>query len=408
MPFLVEGLSLQRPGGGARFTTYDGYVKYDGVQISSLMHGEPTRGIAGEDVKAVLLEVREDGTWLVAFPILWADEGRGPWVAVARADDAPTPSSSLARIGEPGAASGSQPNDPLVERARHLGMAFRAWDRRSSASTRRAAAGLALPALEAAAAHLPDVPWVHAQLGMTLWWMDRPADALGALEHARSVGEDFACERARALLGLGRAEHACDALAGVEDPRGLLVRGQALAALRRHEHALLDLRRAAKGARRWDEVDAHGAWRAILWEDDVTEAAELSLAETLRGLGRFHEALEALTSHGEEAMLLRGACFESLEQWNDAKSQYAQARDAGSARARDHFARVNAASALRVARPAAAPDGGIDIDSIVEHPTLGRGRVVDIEEGRVPFLVIAFEGVGEKRLAARLVRVVET
>jgi tetratricopeptide (TPR) repeat protein len=210
------------------------------------------------------------------------------------------------------------------------------------------------------------------------------------------------------LLALGRAEAACDALAGVGDLRGLRVRGQALAALRRHEDALLDLRRAAKGANRWDEVDEHGAWRLVLWEDNLPVAAELALAETLRGLGRFQEALEALTSQGEEATLLRGACFEGLEQWSDAKAQYALARDAGSARGREHFARVTAASALRLARPApAAPAGGVDLDSIVEHPTFGRGRVIDVEEGRVPFLVIAFEGAGEKRLAARLVRVVD-
>jgi tetratricopeptide (TPR) repeat protein len=409
MQSLIAGLSLPQLGAGARFTTYDGHVSYGGVQTTSLMHGEPPRGLAGEDVKAVLLEVREDGAWLVTFPILWADEGRGPWAAVVRPGEAPTPPRSLVRIGEPGAASVSSPNDPLLERARHLATAFRAWERRSSASTRRAAAGLALPALEAAAAQLPDVPWVHAMLGMTLLWMDRAADALGALEHARSAGEDFPCERGRALLALGRAEEACDALAGVEGRRGLRVRGQALAALRRHEDALLDLRRAVEEGPRWDEVDAHGAWRLVLWEDDLREAAELALAETLRGLGRFQEALEALTSRGEEATLLRGACFEGLEQWSDAKAQYTLAQEAGSSRARDHLARVNAASALRLARPAAAPAEGvdIDIDSIVEHPTLGRGRVIDVEEGRVPFLVIAFEGAGEKRLAARLVRVVE-
>jgi hypothetical protein len=408
-------IAIERTARPERFAVLQARVIYEAPQLSSVDFDQLPREITSEaPLTTVVLEAREDGTILVGFELFWADAHRGHWVAVARPNEAVTPSTAIHRFAGPSREiiEAVDVDPAMLGRARHLGIAWLAWTLRvARAPTRRDAAAAARPLLGTAVAQLPDVAWVHGQLGATLIWMDQAEDALAALEHARAVGEDFLCERARALIALGRPQDALEALANVTDPRGLLTRGRALRALGRLDEALVDFRDAAAKFRAVCFLDerASVAERLTTLEEDVSDSARLALAETLRELRRFEEAVDAVAAlQGEEALLLRGECLAALERWNEALSAYASARDQhGSARARERFLELTAANALRVARPPVRSQTSLDIDATVEHPKFGRGRVVDVEEGNVTFVVVEFERGEQRRLLASLVKLVE-
>lgn len=406
MDELIAGIAIGRREPIQRFDELAAYVKYAGELRSTLMAGEPSQAAAGEDAAAILLEAHEDGTWTVGVEIVWADACRGHWVAVSRPEDAPTPWQSIVRITEADGTWARAVEAPaLLERARWLGVARRAW------WSRLARRPEAEESLADAAIHLPDVAWVHVQHGMALLSIDDADAALAALaafERARGLGEDAPTDRARALLSLDRPAEALEAVADENDVRGLCVRGRALRALGRAEEAVEVLRAAL------NEPVAAEEGHAAAWvfnearHENVHALARLTLGESLFDLARFSEAADVLAaSSSEKARLVHAACYERLERTDDAIAAYSGlVRDFGSEHGRERLQALMAARALRSRGRTTRADSSIDIGCIVEHAKLGRGEVIDVEDGRVTQIVVMFESVGEKTLAASFVKVI--
>jgi hypothetical protein len=392
---VVAGMTLRRGEPvaadllGSPFERAPAYVKYTEPLVSTFMAGEPARHVSGEDAVVKILEER-DAELVVLFDLIWADGCRGSWVAIVRPGDSPTPPSRMSRIRARGDAV-DEDVDPQAElaRARWLGLAHLAPSPE---------------VLAKAAAQLTDVGWAQTAHGRALIAEGQAESALDVLERAQRLGEETRGDRAQALLALGRPEPALALLGDDASALGHLMRGRALRAL-------------GRGLEAADELRAAAATTVLLTQHPLSASARLELGETLMDLGRHADAFDVLDAQwrhhwttyrleSEGARLLRAACLERLQKWEEAIAELRSAVDAGSKRATAEIIRLGAARAL-ASGPQARVDASIDIGWVVEHPRFGRGRVVDVEDGTVTHVVVELDRGGEKRLPLTLVRVVE-
>lgn len=386
-------------------------VEYDGgTRRVRVAHAKQPHDWPGEGLEGVVLDTPKDGGWLISFRVVWAEELRGRWVAVVRRGETSTLPDAMAQITDDATGEllpAPPAGNPMLERARHLGIALEVWERRvRHFDRRRGVTDDAYAALAAAAAALPDVGWVQAQLGMAMLGAGRSEDALAALERAARLDEawGFHGERAQALLALGRPGEALLAVTDVQDARNLFARGRALRALDRPDEAIQALRAALECCRAEASTSAEAGvveqLASIEEEKDVRFGARFALGEVLRDTKRFTDAIEVVADlRSEEAILLRAECFEALGSWREAKEQYALARDEWqSKRAQERLLDWNASAALQAPRPVASGQASFELGGVVEHAKFGRGQIIDVEEGRATIVVVDFGSKGEKRL----------
>lgn len=318
-------------------------VQYERSEASTITDSVPEVG--GEQHPGVLLERRDDAM-VLAFSLGWAQRFQGEWVAVLTPDGRLRAGESVLRLRTRGPAGeidvhGDEPGrDPLLERARWLGHAWLAWQRRFTvASTEEAIA-----ALSEAHRRLPEVGWIARQRGLVHMGMQAFAAALADFDAALRSGTDAAADRARALLALARDAEALAALppAGDDDPayrawvRGLVLRAN---------HSL------AAAAAEFRVALASPLDTSLLDEGrflNVRMDARWQLGLTLAELGQHEEAITVLRNvPGPESHLARARSHEALGRIDEAIKRYECAATLGSAAASEHVARLRAASPAR-------------------------------------------------------------
>jgi len=353
--------------------------------------------LIGEHVRAELLEVRPDGTRALVFEVLLADEARGLWVARARRGEPTIPRSGLMRLTEGlGASAKRIPLDTSgdstpVARAYWLGEARRGWRARFDPGSDAAACARSLAG---AADSLADVGWVQLQHARACLVAGDLANAEAALARSAALGEDVACDRARLLLARNQPEDAVLALEGVGNGRAAALRAAALRALGRLGEAIAVLREMPSDCTALSEWALEGG----------PGRAGVLLAEVLWDAGHLEDAAAQFERVGQR--IERAKCLEALGRLGEALRVYETCRDQRP-EVVEHVLRVERALSLR-ARPRGAPRRAwaFELGDIVSHAKLGRGEVVDVDEGTVVRVTVRFEGeAGTRTVPAGQLRV---
>ena len=135
--------------------------------------------------------------------------------------------------------------------------------------------------------------------------------------------------------------------------------------------------------------------------DGLPGVVRMSVAEEGLRMGRFEDALRGCVN--EATRMVHGQCLEALGRFAEARKQYELARGLQPNEAIAALLALEKKAALRAPRPMAATTV-FDVGDRVTHPKLGEGEVIDVEDGRAPRLLIAFERGGEKWLATSAVQ----
>lgn len=348
-----------------------------------------------------LLEEHTDGTSLVAFCPEWADAFRGRWVAVVKPVGDELQVVETLRMSEGSVTWNTDERwvhadddlrSSLLERARWLFFAHRFgryFDPRVPSLEE-------LALLRCAHERCAD-DWVRLAYGRALISRGDFAASLAVLE---ALGSANAADRARALSGLGRYE---DALRVIDEApleehdsraRALWLRGLALARLGRDEDAMSSLLAALAA----DDLDGRDVGARM---DGLPGVVRMSVAEEGLRMGRFEDALRGCVN--EATRMVHGQCLEALGRFAEARKQYELARGLQPNEAIAALLALEKKAALRAPRPMATTTV-FDVGDAVTHPKLGEGEVIDVEDGRAPRLLIAFERGGEKWLATSAVQ----
>jgi len=351
--------------------------------------------------KLSLLEEQTDGTSLVSFCPEWADAFRGRWVGVVKPVGDELQVVETLRLSEGSASwntderwihADDDERSSLLERARWLFFAHR-FARYYHPC---------VPSLEELAllrrAHEQCADgWVRLGYGRALILRGEHATALDVLEE---MGSASAADRARALFGLARYD---DALRVIDEvpleehdsrARALWLRGLALARLGRDEDAMSSLLAALAA----DDLDGRDVGARM---DGLPGVVRMSVAEEGLRMGRFEDALRGCVN--EATRMVHGQCLEALGRFAEARKQYELARGLHPNEAIAALLALEKKAALRAPRSNAATTV-FDVGDRVTHPKLGEGEVIDVEDGRAPRLLIAFERGGEKWLATSAVQ----
>ena len=333
-----------------------------------------------------LLEQRDDGARLFSFQIVATEALRGIWVAVVPASA--RSASELLRLcrfeGEKESCAWIHNDDPTrtssLERARWLALAC----------------GTNLAQLRLAAVHCEDA-WVHLKLGRALVDEAQFEEALACFARcAKEARDGHATDRARALLGLERADEALRVLdevplgAHASEARAAWARGLVLIALGRAKEAVQSLKNALVASdETWPQrlqvvsyALAHAAFNAGLFEDALVGCADL---------------------YSADSRMLHGRSLEALARFTEARIEYEKARALGSSEAPLALLAVDKRIAAASPKHALGATTMIDLGMRVTHAKLGEGEVLDVEDGNPPRVLVAFES-GEKWVLASTVR----
>lgn len=391
-PFSIHRASGGSLHGVARYATTEAGRDLDGsyrsVDVESLAH-------------LWLHEEHADGTSLVSFCTEWADAFRGRWVAVARPVGDGLQVTETLRLSEGSATwntderwihADDDERSSLLERVRWLFFA----ERFGRYSEPRVPSLEELALLRRAHERCAD-DWVRLAYGRALISRGDFAASLTVLEE---LGPANAADRARALFGLARYE---DALRVIDEvpleehdsrARALWLRGLALARLGRDEDAMSSILAALAA----DDLDGRDGGARM---DGLPGAVRMSVAEEGFRMGRFEAAIRGCVN--EATRILHGRCLEALGRVAEARKQYELARGLQPTEAIAALLALERETALQASRSVAATTA-FDVGDKVTHAKLGEGEVVDVEDGRAPRLLIAFERGAEKWIAASAVQ----